>query len=151
MKLRCSVCKKHLDTNNFHKNRRDLRGFSCQCKKCRKPSKNRNEYAKQWAKDNTDKVIESNKTWYVRNKELLRKMRKAWRLANPEKVLAHQRVKSAIVRGYLIRLPCHICDNPKSEAHHEDYSKPYEVFWLCHRHHSLRHSELKTGIEEIYE
>ena len=38
------------------------------------------------------------------------------------------------------RLSCEICSNPKSHGHHEDYSKPLEVAWLCHKHHQLIHT-----------
>lgn len=34
---------------------------------------------------------------------------------------------------------CRICGNLKSEAHHDDYAKPYDVIWLCRKHHIIRH------------
>lgn len=45
-----------------------------------------------------------------------------------------------IERNGLKRLSCEICSNPKSHAHHEDYSKPLEVKWLCAKHHQLIHT-----------
>jgi hypothetical protein len=33
-----------------------------------------------------------------------------------------------------------ICGNKKSEAHHTDYSKPYDVIWLCDFHHHQLHN-----------
>ena len=44
-------------------------------------------------------------------------------------------------RRKLQRQPCEICQNPKSQAHHHDYTKPLEVTWLCQTHHSLAHRE----------
>ena len=48
---------------------------------------------------------------------------------------AHQAVK----RGDIKRLPCSDCWAEKAEMHHEDYTKPLTVIWLCRRCHLLRH------------
>lgn len=69
---------------------------------------------------------------------------KEYRLKYPERVRAHQRVTDAIRRGKIIRLPCNICGELKSEGHHEDYSKPLDVIWLCRIHH--READKKLGI-----
>jgi hypothetical protein len=39
-------------------------------------------------------------------------------------------------RGKLIPKPCEVCGDPKVEKHHDDYTKPLEVRWLCKRHHA---------------
>lgn len=44
-----------------------------------------------------------------------------------------------IKRGKLIRKPCEVCGNPKSEPHHHDYHKPLDVQWLCKSHHLQLH------------
>ena len=60
----------------------------------------------------------------------------------PEKCLAHTIVNTSLRNGTLLRLPCSVCGDPKSEAHHNDYSKPLEIIWLCHEHHiSIHHGE----------
>ena len=51
------------------------------------------------------------------------------------KLKAVSAVGHAIRDGYLVRQPCEVCGNPKSQGHHEDYSKPLEVVWLCQTHH----------------
>ena len=40
------------------------------------------------------------------------------------------------------RQPCEVCRNPKSEGHHDDYSKPLSVKWLCFVHHRQLHGQL---------
>ena len=54
---------------------------------------------------------------------------KRHRVKYPEKVRA--RLAGQVFR----KQPCEICGAPIAEAHHDDYSKPWEVRWLCKRHH----------------
>lgn len=49
-------------------------------------------------------------------------------------------VSLAIRGGTLTREPCETCGEAKSEAHHDDYTKPLDVRWLCRRHHRWHHS-----------
>ena len=58
---------------------------------------------------------------------------------SPEKHLARHAVNNAIRDGRLTKSPCVICGNPKVVGHHEDYSKPLDVIWLCYAHHSQYH------------
>ncbi len=57
---------------------------------------------------------------------------------NPEAYKARTAVGTAIRDGKLTTQPCELCGD-KAHAHHEDYSKPLEVRWLCARHHGLVH------------
>lgn len=63
-----------------------------------------------------------------------------WRDENPEKRRAQQTVAKAIRKGELVRQPCEEgpegCGPGKVHAHHDDYSKPLDVRWLCARHHA---------------
>ena len=65
---------------------------------------------------------------------------------NRHKQLAHRAVRNAIRNKVLLREPCRECGETLSEAHHEDYSKPLEVIWLCKRHHHDLH--LKQNMEK---
>jgi len=56
-------------------------------------------------------------------------------LKYPEKYKARNTARNALASGKLIRQPCEVCGSPKSEIHHDEYSKPLEVRWLCHMHH----------------
>ena len=55
---------------------------------------------------------------------------------------ARTMVTAAIKRGDLVPASCSRCGNPKAEAHHEDYSRPLDVVWLCRKCHAMRHAEL---------
>jgi transposase-like protein len=72
---------------------------------------------------------------------------KKWRKRNPEKVRAHWIVSNAIRYGKLVRQPCEECGNKKSHAHHNDYSKPLEIQWLCHRCHWNKHGWIRNPKE----
>jgi hypothetical protein len=67
---------------------------------------------------------------------------KAWKDANREKYLAHKAVENALKTGKLIRQACECGCDRKAQAHHEDYSKPLDVRWLCVQAHKARHIEI---------
>ena len=61
---------------------------------------------------------------------------------------AHNLVKRAIMSGKLKRMPCEVCGDVKGDAHHDDYTKPLEVRWLCRLHHAEVH-KAKTETMEV--
>lgn len=65
------------------------------------------------------------------------------RQENPEKYRARNAVNNAVRDGKLQVKPCERCgDGVGVQAHHDDYSKPLDVMWLCPKHHGERHREL---------
>ncbi len=34
---------------------------------------------------------------------------------------------------------CVVCNSKETECHHEDYTKPFEVIWMCPYHHMKLH------------
>lgn len=48
-------------------------------------------------------------------------------------------------KGTIEKLPCRDCGTTSLvEAHHPDYTKPYEVVWLCSLHHKAEHRKFRT-------
>jgi hypothetical protein len=39
--------------------------------------------------------------------------------------------------------PCEVCGALPTHAHHDDYSRPLEVRWLCPLHHRQEHRQMK--------
>lgn len=58
-----------------------------------------------------------------------------------KRLRARAKVGHAIRDRRLVPLPCEICGDEMSEAHHNDYNKPLEVSWLCYKHHKEIHNE----------
>lgn len=86
------------------------------------------------------------RTLDLKNPDRLRIMRteymRSHRARNKVKARARSVITNAIDVGTLIPKPCEVCGIDEVEAHHEDYSKPLSVKWLCKRHHVARHREL---------
>lgn len=71
------------------------------------------------------------------NPEKVNANKRAWIERNPEKRTAHNKVAYALRVGKLVRQPCEKCGSThRVHAHHDDYSKPLEVRWLCPKHHA---------------
>jgi hypothetical protein len=76
------------------------------------------------------------------NLEAYRTAQANWYARNKLKKTTHGKVCRALKSGKLTRQPCQVCGEMRVQAHHEDYSKPLDVMWLCTKHHAERHVEL---------
>lgn len=106
---------------------------------------------RQWCEENRERVALRARERYealrvdpVAMEELRRKnrdgmLRYRGKPANRQKVRARWLTGAWIRRGKLKRRPCVVCGSEFSESHHEDYSKPLAVVWLCRKHHMDRH------------
>ena len=73
------------------------------------------------------------------------KAKKAYLDRNPLKRTAHIKVGNAIRDKRLLRQPCEVCGETKVQAHHDDYSKPLDVRWLCKKHHDEHHRQERAA------
>ena len=143
-------------------------------KKSPEAIENKKKYVAEWQKQNREKRLEQSRTWYEKNLEKSREMsleatkkylntehgrKKAnertskWEKENPEKRRIHDRTMYAVETGKIIRPDeCSKClKKCKPHAHHEDYSKPYDVIWLCSRCHFYLHHKHKHHAERLNE
>lgn len=61
----------------------------------------------------------------------------------PNRDKARTALGNAVRDGVILKQACEVCGRSDSEGHHDDYSKPLDVKWLCPRHHADRHLELR--------
>lgn len=102
-----------------------------------------------------DKSNAHRREYYQKHKELSSLKRKEYREKNreientysreryhkiktSEKIIARRMVNNKFLRKGIKGL-CSVCGKSNAEAHHDDYSKPYEIVWLCVKHHSQLH------------
>ena len=128
---RCPRCatEKPLDEYSPLLAARDGRHAICKC--CRRayfrdyywadPEREKRR-AKEWRREHPE-----------RHKQIAKRSR------DPVKEAARVLLCSAVRSGRLVRQPCAVCGRVMVEGHHEDYTKPLVVTWLCRRCHKRLH------------
>ncbi len=100
---------------------------------------------KAWRLTNPEKYKKLSKKSYIKNKVRIFEYHDNYRKDNPEKIFAYSKVAQAIRQKKLKRQPCEVCGSTvRINAHHDDYSKPLEVRWLCPQHHMELHNQNDT-------
>lgn len=61
--------------------------------------------------------------------------------AHQPRILARLAVRNALRRGELRKEPCEVCGALRVDGHHDDYSRPLAVRWLCRQHHRDHHAK----------
>ena len=149
----CIKCNKILPLNQFNFCATTKDKHRGECKKCTK------EYKKEYWEKNKEEIRRKDRKRYWGNPEKqrlrgrtyrqtnLEKARestnqssKKYRANNRDKYLAHTILNVAVLRGEINRKPCVICGSAeKIHGHHEDYSQPLGVVWMCQKHHDEYH------------
>ena len=138
---RCTWCKEMKPMHEFHKDRSKPDGHVFRCKGCKSmKSAHRAYYLK-----NRERILQVSKlrSQTEEGRRTIRKSSRKYQKKNPEKKKAHSRFYERIRHGKLARERCLFCWTHLAEAHHEDYSKPLEVTWLCRRCHNFLHRQRK--------
>ena len=97
--------------------------------------------------DKTKRAREAVARWRIKNKaEWERKnpgksleYSARYKKQNPAKNRAHRLVYYGLQTGFIEKGKCEKCGSESTQAHHYDYSKPYDVIWLCKKHHTEVH------------
>jgi hypothetical protein len=122
----CPRCQKFKSFSNFALSKK---GYQCYCRLCNELYFRSPEYLEN------RRLYEQSRQSDPQRQVAKRQHRKAYNLRNPLKVRAWHVLHYAIDRGEVVRGVCEVCGSTEVHAHHEDYSKPLKVHWLCRAHH----------------
>jgi ribosomal protein S27AE len=153
----CTKCGLEKLLDAFQPNPNGRYGRKSTCRECNLKA------TREWRQTNRDKVRAQKRRFWTRHKDRLNEVRRdpaqrehqnalrreAYRQdprrvlsqVDPVKRYARFRVWQAVNSGQLVRGDCVFCGASNAQAHHEDYSKPLEVTWMCPRCHSAYHRE----------
>jgi len=136
MEKTCFKCNELKPLTAFYKHNRMADGHLNKCKDCAKTDVSANYRA------NISHYTEYEKARFKKadRKKQLALYQKRRRTKHPEKYRANYLTGNAIRDGRLIRQPCEQCGDI-AQAHHDDYSKPLDVRWLCFKHHLEHHGK----------
>lgn len=136
MEKKCFKCGEVMSLSEFYKHRMMKDGHLNKCKSCSKKDAAEHRF------ENIEKIRE-----YDRNRGNRQSSEyfKEWKNKYPKKYKAHCIVNNQKRAGNLHQEPCEICGCKSSVAHHDDYSKPLNVRWLCQAHHKQWHAENGEG------
>lgn len=144
----CMKCKVEKDESEYHKNKSKRDGIGTWCKTCVR-SYNQTEEGINKRRDRerlyllTPEGMEKYRARKLRDKTnragkyLARDIE--YRKNNPERYKAGMLLNGALRSGRIKREPCRVCGAARVDGHHRDYSKPFEVIWLCRSHHRMIH------------
>jgi hypothetical protein len=138
---KCSTCGKVKPREMFFKNKIRRDGHLNICKECYRLIDAKRYYTHREKRLLKDK-IRHKKTYSTE------KARLSYHKRDKEKSAARAIFRNAVRNGDLVKQPCFVCGSKKSEGHHEDYSKPLVVLWLCKTHHMQRHRGKYAGLPE---
>lgn len=116
----CPKCGADKDISEFNRRRSSKDGYQRYCRYCARTLEQ--TYRELYGRSGPE-----------RRKYLKRKTE------SPHKLAARYTLRYAVRVGKIIKLPCAVCGDSRSEAHHGDYSKPLDVIWLCKKHHDELH------------
>jgi len=119
---RCKSCGEVKPKDDFYRHPKVSDGYLNECKECTKAR------VAEYRRSPAGQELEARK--YAKDKA-----------EGKRRARAH--IINRIQRGTLTRQPCEICGEPNAQAHHDDYSKPLEVRWLCSKHHAEVHVQMR--------
>lgn len=135
----CKRCNQSKPLNCFGTGKRYKDGLKNWCKECYRG------YQHEYRQKNS-KSFRAKQREYRQRPEVQKRKYYLNQAPNPR----HQKeagnaVKRAIYNGILIPQPCEVCGDQRVDAHHDDYSEPLNVRWLCRIHHIEHHKSQKKS------
>lgn len=146
----CRGCGESKPVTEFYKRRQSADGYLNKCKKCacfdlrQRRQKNIDKvraYERERRKNGARKYVYKYKKIKLTEKQIaMAKISNArYREKNKDKIRAQWKINHEIRTGRILRQSCEACGAQKAQAHHDDYSKPLDVRWLCSKCHGAHH------------
>lgn len=155
----CSRCKEAKPTIDFGKRAALKDGLRSRCRECEnsamrgyreaRPEAHR-EYRQKWCQANPEKKAAANRSWNERNVGRRIELNKGYAERYPEKARAQHAVTRDVARGKIHKPElCSRCgalpDVVDLHAHHDDYSEPFDIEWVCRTCHVEHHQKEGTA------
>lgn len=138
----CCKCGEMKSMDKFYPCSQTKDGRYATCAECRRLNGIKYYYA------HSAKISAYRKEFAKQHRDIYRRHSKKYGAKNPDKLNAHSAVRRALRAGKLKKCNCEVCGSPFVHAHHDDYSKPLCVRWLCALHHKqvhLKYKEIANG------
>jgi len=133
----CFKCGGEKDLDDFYKHPKMADGHLNKCKEC-----TRADAAMNYADDpEKHKAYDRNRQQIPERRAKKIQYQARRRTLHRDRYRANQILGNAVRDGRVIRMPCEVCGDTKSEAHHDDYSFPLLVRRLCFKHHRKLHGQ----------
>lgn len=143
MNKECTICHEVKPLGAFYNNSKMTGGYLNQCKVCKL------KYQKSYAKTDAGKEAASRRSKKPERVKYQTANTKKWRENNPEKYAAHNMINNGLRDGKLEKpLACDRCGKEDMiHGHHDDYSQPMDVEWICVSCHGTEHPNYKPMID----
>lgn len=147
----CTKCEEIKPKSEFYADKRHGDGLCSWCKACHRADGlerkrlNREEdirCRRAYNAAHRKERRESSKKYRTENKEKIAEWQRDYREKMSLATKAYREVQKALKSGELTQGACEGCDSKAgTDAHHDDYSKPLKVRWLCRPCHQRLHSK----------
>lgn len=134
----CFRCNETKPLSEFYKHKEMADGYLNKCKGCAKLDTKSNYRANKSHYIEYEQQRQQNPERRSRNGEYQRRRR----AKDPAKERTRRLTTYAIRTGKLVKQKCEKCGVEETEAHHTDYSKPYDVMCLCRPCHMAEHNKI---------
>ncbi len=137
---KCFKCHKIKPLRLYYRHKRMADSHLNKCKKCTKKDvqdRYNDPIARQRIREYERKRFKD-----PRRKQKMMEYARKRDFRHPGKLKARSRLGDAIKTGRIIRKPCEVCGDIKSQGHHTDYRKYRDVKWLCFKHHRITHKQI---------
>lgn len=148
----CNACEVVKPASEFHASRASKDGLQSRCRDCRseqervgdaltKKRTRSRRHDRRMRREAPEPRRAFDRDRYWADPEAARERVREQRRKDPRKHRARAKLARAVATGRLVRPEaCEHCGGGGPiEAHHEDYSKPLDVQWLCRSCHGMEH------------